>query len=493
MAADRRTWFVVPAAAALLLWPALWNGYPIVFADTGTYLSQAIHRYAGWDRPVFYSMFMFPLHATVTLWPVAIAQALLTAWVLWLVCRTFVPGVTAPLFIGGAGLLAAGTWLPFLVSEAMPDLFTPLMVLLMCLLALGPPRQPMLLAVLAAFMIATQLSSLPLACGLAMVLGFMRSAPACTLDTASPPGACCDAGRANPSPNRRWLLLIAPPVLAVTGLCVVNLAAHGRFGVSPFGNIFMLARVIYDGPGMTALRRDCPSIHWRLCPFLSTFPPTSDDFLWTPDSPLNRAGGPKIVSRDADAIIRSALRADPVGEARAALDNTLRQLVRFQSGDGLTAWPDQVSPVIARDFPARELAAYTAARQQAGSLSVPPLLAWIHRIVAVSGVAGCVLLLPAAIRRRSACAVLLLAVLIALPLSAAITGGLSAPHDRYQARIMWLPPFSAVLSLAALRQRWQTSASARQQSCPAKHELRACPTPQSETMVVGHGLRRRRA
>ena len=48
----------------MLLWPAVWNGYPIVFADTGTYLAQAIHRFAGWDRPVFYSMFMLPLHAT---------------------------------------------------------------------------------------------------------------------------------------------------------------------------------------------------------------------------------------------------------------------------------------------------------------------------------------------------------------------------------------------------------------------------------------------
>jgi hypothetical protein len=44
-------------------------------------------------------------------------------------------------------------------------------------------------------------------------------------------------------------------------------------------------------------------------------------------------------------------------------------------------------------------------------------------------------------------------VLIALPVSAAITGGLSAPHDRYQSRIMWLPPFIAVVSLASLRQR----------------------------------------
>src|ERR1700710_1917420 len=99
MATDRGARFAVPAAAALLLWPALWNGYPIVFADTGTYLSQAIHRYAGWDRPVFYSLFMLPLHGTLTLWPVVVAQALLTAWVLWLVCRVLLGKVSVPLFI----------------------------------------------------------------------------------------------------------------------------------------------------------------------------------------------------------------------------------------------------------------------------------------------------------------------------------------------------------------------------------------------------------
>ena len=48
------TALVLVLAAILLLWPAFWNGYPLVFADTGTYLSQAIEHYAGWDRPIFY-------------------------------------------------------------------------------------------------------------------------------------------------------------------------------------------------------------------------------------------------------------------------------------------------------------------------------------------------------------------------------------------------------------------------------------------------------
>ncbi len=251
--------------------------------------------------------------------------------------------------------------------------------------------------------------------------------------------------------RHRWPLLVLPPALAVLALCTVNLGAHGRFAISPFGNVFVLAQVIYDGPGMAVLRRGCPASGWRLCPYLDRFPQRSDDFLWTPDSPLNLAGGAKAVSRDADAIIARAVASDPAGMGRAALSNMLEQLRRFDSGDGLEPWPDQVTPWLERDFPQAEQAAYAAALQQSGRLAVPPVLAILHRLTALGGVAACGLLLPRAIRRRAACAGFLIAVLIALPLSAAITGGLSTPHDRYQSRIMWLPPFIAAVSLASLR------------------------------------------
>jgi len=251
-------------------------------------------------------------------------------------------------------------------------------------------------------------------------------------------------------PLRRWPLIVLPPALALFAVCTVNLAAHGFFAIAPFGNVFLLARVIYDGPGMTALRRDCPAAHWRLCPFLDSFPATSDDFLWAPDSVLTRAGGPKAVSQDAGAILWAALTADPVGEASLALANTAEQLTRFASGDGLNPWPVQVTPWIALDFPVRERAAYASARQQSGALAVPAPLSMVHTIVELAGVIACIGLLPAAISRRHACAGFVAGTLIVLPVSAAITGALSAPHDRYQSRIMWLPAFIAAVSVSSL-------------------------------------------
>ncbi len=103
--------------------------------------------------------------------------------------------------------------------------------------------------------------------------------------------------------------------------------------------------------------------------------------------------------------------------------NTLEQLASFASGDGLTPWPTQVSPWIEQDFPAREAASYASARQQAGALTVPGMLADLHHAVSLIGIVACALLLPRAFTRRAPCAGFLVAVLIALPVSAAITGG----------------------------------------------------------------------
>jgi hypothetical protein len=165
------------------------------------------------------------------------------------------------------------------------------------------------------------------------------------------------------------------------------------------------------------------------------------------------AGGHKAVSADADAIIHAAIRTEPVKLLTATLDNTIEQLTRFASGDGLDAWQSQVGSWIDADFPPREGATFHDARQQRGTLEVPPMLAMLHRAAALAGIAAAIVLLPIAWRRRHVAAWFLAMALITLPLSAAITGGLSTPHDRYQSRIVWLPAAMAFLTIPALTRR----------------------------------------
>jgi hypothetical protein len=67
-------------AAAMLSWVALWNGYPLVFSDSQRYLNGGILRYLPSEAPIFYGVFLIPLHLDgLSLWPVVAAQSLLLA------------------------------------------------------------------------------------------------------------------------------------------------------------------------------------------------------------------------------------------------------------------------------------------------------------------------------------------------------------------------------------------------------------------------------
>ncbi|MBV8912544.1 MAG: hypothetical protein JOZ05_05825, partial [Acetobacteraceae bacterium] len=127
-------------SAGLLLWPALLNGYPLLFGDSGVYLGDGIHLHMSWPRPLFYGLFMLPLHLKTTVWPVVIAQAVITATVLHAVIRCFLPGLAAWVLIPVTAVLTTCTSLPWFVSQLMPDVFGGLMVLVLAILVLIPAR-----------------------------------------------------------------------------------------------------------------------------------------------------------------------------------------------------------------------------------------------------------------------------------------------------------------------------------------------------------------
>ncbi len=435
----------------LLLWPAMLNGYPLVFADTGTYLGQAIQHYLGWDRPAFYSLFLFLLHWKISTWPIVVVQSLLTLYVLNAAMRAFAPGLTHRMLLPLCAVLAVLTPLPWFVDQIMPDLFTTLMTILLAILVLAPAQfaglEMLAIAALCTAMVAFHLSHVWIGLGLLAIL-----LPARRL-----------LGATKPLGLRGLALAASPLLAAVVMLCTVNCAAFGRLSVSPFGNVFLLARLLYDGPAEAVLERDCATEHWHLCRFVDMLPPhqtlypSSDNFLWEPKGPVSSLGGAKLLSLEAGAIISRALHEQPLQVLRASLSNFGHQLLRFESGDGLHAWSAQVGPVISRHFPAAEARAFLGARQSRGLLQVPHWMRLLHGLGYVLGVAGTLACLVLAIMRRSPMALLCAAVLLCLLGNAAVTGILSGPHDRYQNRVIWIALLAPLLvgaeRLARAKQR----------------------------------------
>ncbi len=422
-----RTVLTTLTGALLLLWPALVNGYPLLFSDTGGLLEMALDPDMGWDKPWIYGPFLFLLHGRTTLWLPALAQAWLLSHLLWLTARTLCPW-SVRRHLALCAILAAATAAPWFASQLMPDIFAPMAVLCIFLLAwpdrLSPPERGWIVAV-GTLAIAVHLAHL--------ILAAACIATVCLL---------------------RWRLVwrAALPLAAALGLLVLsNVAGNQMLAVSPYGSVFMLARLVADGPGRALVDTSCPAAGWRLCAWKGRLTSNSDAFLWDPDGPVWANGfGPILFAPEASRIVRTTVIAHPVEVARAMLRNAARQLLRSDLGD--TLGPDYldatVLPKLMKFFPANEVARYHASLQAAGRLrAVAAPLLWPDRVALALGLAG-TLWMAARWRRNPRLAALAALVLIGLLANAVSTGALSGPHDRYQARIAWLlvvPPLLMLL------------------------------------------------
>ncbi len=432
--------------AVALLWPAFVNGYPILFSDTGAFLHQTAPPPSGplviWDKPHVYGPLIHPFHWHLTLWGPVILQGVAVSWTLWLAQRALRGATTPGVHLLACIAAAALTTAPFTVALLMPDVFAPLLLLALLLIAFARELltrvEAMALGVLAALGIAAHLSHLPLAAAL-VVLALLLTR------------------RVRPA-----LRVAAPIAGAVAILLATNLWGHGRAVLSPHGAIFLLARLQADGPAAEVIKARCPEAGWYFCAFADRLPMDSDAFLWDAESPVNRAPdgtarflGGATLSPEAGAIVAETLRSRPVEVARAMVGNALAQLVTAMAGDTLV--PDYlaaaVRPRIAEAFPARELVAYDAALQTRGALpgAMAPFLL-PHAPVLLAGAALALFAWWRAARSGEARRLrLVVGVLVGVSANAFATGALSKPHLRYEARILWLMPVVAALALLPRR------------------------------------------
>ena len=427
-------------AAPLLLWPAVVNGYPLLFGDTGVYIKDGIDHHVSWARPMFYGLFMLPLHLMRTVWPVVIAQAVIAATVLLVAMRGFLPRAHPFTLIPITLVLTVGTSLPWFVSQLMPDLFAGLMILVLAVLILLPPGVrvggQVIAALFAAGCITMHLSLLPISLAVIVTLFVCRWIVRRSFRMSD------------------ILRGITVPIAAAMVLIGTNALLIGQASMSPYGKIFLLNRVLVDGPGVRALERECPRADWTLCAFKAEIPAIADedDMLWGTDAVLDRAGGYKVVAPQAWPIVLSALRAEPGTMLTQVVRNTVVQFISFRSGDALLRPSKFNDGIWSTVFPETEQARYRAGRQYRGLELVPDWLQAIHVVfgaVAVVAVgAGAVV----ALRRRAVFGGLYAGIIAALCANAFVAGALSGVYDRYQSRFIWLAPFALLLMLMA---RWQ--------------------------------------
>lgn len=422
------------ALCPLLLAVAFWNGFPIIFYDTGAYLLEGLGRVFIPERSPVYSLFLRYAGAQTSLWLIALLQAAMTAFVIVQTARAVAPKLRLwSLLLTGAALVVV-TGLPWYVGQIEPDCFTALVALSVYLLAfrgdvLAGARRPLLIAI-GSFSIAAHPSDLLLGGGLLLVVLVYRGL-VYVLRTKNWPRA----------------EIVRPALCCVLGLGLLvasNYDLTGKVFVSRAGPAFVFARLLQDRIVMRLLDDTCPQSHYRLCAYKDVLPRTADQWLWGRDSPFMKMDRFAGTSAESSRIIWDSLKRYPGLHVETALNDSLRQFVTFKTGDQIEPQEWILSKPLSQFIPG-QTRAYLQARQQQGDIDFRPINR-VHVTIGWLSLAGLAVgIVLALVRRRRSDSLLLAFILVALLGNAFICGALSNPHDRYQSRLLWLAPFALML------------------------------------------------
>lgn len=415
---------------------ALWNGYPLVYSDSGTYVDSSFGIKVPRDRPVFYGIFLLASHLKLTLWGSVLAQAAIVTFVLWTLVHLCAPGCRAAGFVEMVAMLALSTSLPWFAGQLVPDLFAGVGVLSLFLLLFHHHhlalRDRRVLAALVVLSSVVHLSHLLLAIGLVTGCQVLYW-------TGRSPGVAAEGRRL------AWGCVALSFVLIPT----VNLARTGRFFLSETSDAFLLGRLIEDGIVQRLLSERCATEGYVLCPHRGELPSTALEFLWATDGPFARIGGWSAPPAAIRRMIVDSLLAYPAQHFAALVSGFSRQMLAFRTGDGLATYGADtwVATVLHKRFRA-ESWLFDASRQQSGTL-LPAMvpLANLHAWITWVSFAASLAILGFGRPRAPAGARALHAfVWASLLLNAAVVAALSGVTDRYQARLVWMVTLAVLIS-----------------------------------------------
>lgn len=464
---------------------ALINGGPLFYFDTDGYLVKgaralakiglggpdpaagsgaatgaagAVRRFAAageidGTHSIVYSLLLAGLAALRALEVMVLVNAAVVfaamGLMLRVVTRLYPTARSGPMLLALPILAAAATSLPFYVAFLMPDIFTPVLILLVALLTAFAPR-----------MTVWELAA-ALLLGWFAALSHLSHIPIATLLV---PTAALGALLVE---RRRWWLA---PLLTST-FVLVPLAERQLFEamVTTTSNArvavvykpFITARLIQDGPGYRMLERNCPDPALASCAlwdalqlFDDPYRLTASHILFAEDPPLSSfqtlpAVTRRAVAEEQMAFFLRVLREDPLGTAAAFLKNTLRQ-AGMVSVD-MTLPSEAIQKRLERhNGMALRFSDFGEGRITAGDwlagLTALHMAIYALSALVLAGLALWPGRLPPALR------VLAGMVIGGVLINALVCGGISQPATRYGARAAWVLPLTAVfLAVVAAR------------------------------------------
>jgi hypothetical protein len=431
----RALWtLAVILSLALLIAPALWNGFALLHWDSGGYLARWYEGTLEASRAVVYSLIL-TASVPLSFWPVLLLQAAATLWLVALTLRAHGLGKRPLLLLGIIAALSVATALPWLTAILLTDIFAGLGVLALYLLllradALSRGERLGLIALIA-------LSTATHNATLAVLLGLLAAAAVLWL---------IDRRRMPLVRLARGLLALA---LGAVLLLSADFIVAKRLAWTPGGFTFLFGRMLQDGIVKKYLDQDCPDPALQLCAYKDQLPNNTDMWFWGSDlfDKFDRFAG---LSKEMEKIALDSVIEYPALQARTAIVATAEQLIAVHTGDGVLATLWHTYAIMEKYTP-QLVPAMRAARQQQSELLFTAVNA-LQYPLALIAMALLPVIVGLAWRKTIPAAIGELAATVTLALlgNPFVCGALSNPNDRYGARMVWLATFAIGLTLVRL-------------------------------------------
>jgi hypothetical protein len=435
--------------AVILLWPAILNRLPLLYPDSLTYLADGrpvaralfLHKFSNYYgmRSLIYSLGIFPFHWNITLWPVAALQALLAAYVIWLVVRSIVARESLWCYLilcASLSLLTTVSWFAVLI---LPDVLGP--ILYLCVYLIVFARETLSRAERAAVIViiwwavASHGSHLIVAAGLCALL-ILLSVLHCKFM------------------QQRWRAIgVVMLVIAFSAAAQVGINAYltGKPALNADWPPILMARMIADGPGREYLETHCPDARFAICEDVQHLPDSTDDFLWSDAGIWQSASAEKQarLQREEARFVLATVCAYPSRQLKKSAANFGNQLITlglddFTAADWVLAYFDQAMPA--------EKFQYQQSRQISDALPLD-FFSSVQDWTVVASLAVIVAFIPYMWRRSARILGLSIIIISTVIMNAFVTGALSGVEPRYQSRVIWLLPLLAALLILDWRGR----------------------------------------
>jgi hypothetical protein len=435
-----RAFFWMLPGLLLFLYPAFFNGYPLVYSDTGTYIRAGFSDFFPEDRPIFYSWFLRVVSGAESFWlPVGLQGLIFTL-------------IFADFF---------KTWSPAAKSSpivhVLITLFTVTFTGIAWYVAQLTPDWAMAVLALQSLVVIHPSSSLK-----KILVHSFLAIPLCLMHFSHPPILLVWWAGVWLWKRKRfkWTSVLFPAGAVVAMLINMGISSTHGFGFhyTPFGATQHVARLAQVGLLQAFLKDQCaPSqgyAPYKLCHHQGQIPPSILSFLYDPNSPLYLEGGAFAVRQEYEEVSKRIWTEWPyAGRNLVEIGvSTLSQLLRVAPGEALQPYGPGSPPYgeIADKMP-HELPLYLNAKQQLGQgidFSGLRERQWWALWICLVGW-GFLWWKGARFPRLKPMIELTFLVALAMFANALITGGLHMAYERFQTRVTWLMLPTSILCVMA--------------------------------------------